>query len=526
MNQFLQSINKFNTLTENGAIAHSTTGSTLADQFSKAGSHRGRNISVVFAEQSQLHNQYGIWALRFVFYLRMITRVVKFFDESTTCEVQRGQGNRDESYKRYLWYLANYPEVFYKNLDLFCTIGSEKDMFELLWYAEQYKISVDIKKCLMETIISTDGGIFNNNLLLKYLPLQKANSKCKTDRAKFRNKLAKIVANIAELNAKDLRKLKSSGQAHTWQQHISRKLFQSIDFNKISGKALLNLVSGKFLTNHNLENKYIGWIKSKPVAKFTGYVYQLGAKVKHNISLALKYTIDKQFEGLIQLTKDSKSSKRKVICAIDRSGSMETPVANTTAMNIAESLGIYFSSLLEGEFKDWVIRFSRRSEWLKLTGSFSEKKLQMDWGDCPSNTDFQSIIDSFVRTRKNFPNIPESDFPDTLLVVSDMQFDMPSFYRHVNMDLDTNYQIAKQKLSEVFSSEYCNNFIFIWWDCTSRITTNQPQNIEEPGGYFMSGFDGAALTLLLGSIENKEKVSVEQSIEDILSQETLLQVIL
>ena len=130
----------------------------------------------------------------------------------------------------------------------------------------------------------------------------------------------------------------------------------------------------------------------------------------------LKMTIDKQFDGLLQLGK--MKTTRKVICAIDRSVSMSRFVAKTTAMNIAESLGVYFSNLLEGAFHKWVIRFSSRSEWVQLKGTFCEQKLQMTWGGCPSNTDFQSIIDSFVRVRIQKPQVPESDFPDTLLVVN------------------------------------------------------------------------------------------------------------
>jgi hypothetical protein len=145
----------------------------------------------------------------------------------------------------------------------------------------------------------------------------------------------------------------------------------------------------------------------------------------------------------------------------------------------------------------------------------------MQWNDCPSNTDFQSIIDSFVRTRQQFPNVPESDFPNTLLVVSDMQFDRTS--HSLQDSISTNYQVAIEKLSSNFSKEYVDNFIFIWWDCTGRITTNQPQSIDEPGGYVLSGFDGSILTLLLGKIDKKEnKLSMEKSIEEILSQEVLM----
>ena len=71
------------------------------------------------------------------------------------------------------------------------------------------------------------------------------------------------------------RKMKSSGTAHSWQQVISKKQFDRIDFNKVAGRALQKLTNSKFLENHNLEDAYAKWIASQPVAKFTGYVYEL-----------------------------------------------------------------------------------------------------------------------------------------------------------------------------------------------------------------------------------------------------------
>ena len=422
MNNFLDEVSKpgyMDARTENGAIAHSTTGSTLVDQFSKSGSHRDRAINIVFAEQASIDAKFGKWALRFVFYLRLITRIVKFFDGSKSETAQRGQGNRDESYKRYLWYLQNKPELFYSNFSTFMECGSSKDVFEIMWYAKKFNIELDEERLLQEAVVSSDGGLYTtDDLLLKYLPLQKAASKVVTERAKYRNHIARKVQDLSGLNAKELRKLKSGGTAHTWQQLISKKLFGEINFHLISGKALTKIVSSKFLNNHGLVEKYEKWITGQPVAKFTGYVHELGMKVKKGLKAHEKMTYDKQFLGLLKTSKTALSNRR-IISAIDRSSSMDCNIAGTTAMNIAESLGVYFANLLEGPFNKWVIRFSSRSEWFKLTGDgFCEQKLCMQWGDCPSNTDFQSIINSFVNVRKNKPSIEESEYPNTLLVVN------------------------------------------------------------------------------------------------------------
>lgn len=514
MNQFLSQVTKKDTTTANGAVSNSSTGSTLVDQFGVAGAQRGRPLDAVFADQSKLEHTYPMWALRFVFYLRIITRKVRYQDKVTE-SVQKGTGNRDESFKRLLWYAVNNPDKFYRNLWLLPIVGSYKDIFDLLYLAEQNSIKLDVAKVMSYSNITNHNG--NMDLIRKYLPTVKANSKVKSDRAKYRNVIAKRIASIMNMGYDDLRKFKSEGTAHEWQKLISRRLFNVIDFNKISGKALSKLVNGKFIKNHKLEDKYTSWIAAQPVAKFTGYVYELYEKVKVNNKPFVKMTIDKQFEGLLKLNQGG-LGKRKVISAIDTSSSMETSVqgGKTTCMSVAISLGVYFSSLMEGPFKDWVIRFTSRSHWAQLKGTFSDKCIQVkNFGDYPSNTDFQSVIDSIVRVRIEKPDVPESDFPDTLLVVSDMQFDITG--------PKTNYEAAQQKLSGVFSKEYVDNFMFIWWQVNGRMN-DKPQTLDEPGGYVIGGFDGATVSLIISGSEKKEDgttPNMQEVVESALSQEIL-----
>lgn len=64
-------------LTENGAIQLKSSGSNIVDQFGKAGNYRGRSIDDVWDEQNEIWNENSEAALRFPFYLRMITRKVK-----------------------------------------------------------------------------------------------------------------------------------------------------------------------------------------------------------------------------------------------------------------------------------------------------------------------------------------------------------------------------------------------------------------------------------------------------------------
>jgi hypothetical protein len=526
--------------TENGAISYATIGTALLDQFGKAGAYRGRNIADVWSEQERLWSEDPAAALKFPFYLRMITRQTNILKGGKTEAVQKGQGAKDESFKRLLWIAKYHPEDFYRNLWVLPIVGSWKDLWVLLAFdgASEY---LDTEKffAVMAEGINDEN---HKDLVKKYLPRIRSEKKCTTAWAKRSNALAKEFAKFAGWSYKDYRDFKATGKAHEFQTFICRGLYKDINWNTIPGKALLNLVSGKFLKNHGLTDNYVEWLKAQPVAKFNGYPFELGRKLRsYNYGgpdLATKITIDKQFDGLIATAKKNGTPiKGNVLCGLDTSGSMTWTTldnAGTQPYDVCLSLGIYFSELNEGAFHNVVADFSDHSTLRTLSGTFSEKwsYLQRNcngWG----STNFQSLVDLIVDTRKKDPTIPLEDFPQTLLVVSDMQFNPSSnsywSSGYSSKDEKTNYETAMAKLRAVFPKEFVDDFKIIWWYCTNRETSDVPSTMEDAGTYMIGGFDGAVISFILGG-DAPEKVDengkkVQPTMEDIInaafSQEAL-----
>ena len=521
--------------TENGAISYASTGSELIDQFSKAGTARGRDIETVWTEQSALWGADPVNALRFPFYLRMITRQTNLLDEGQKTEkVQKGQGARDESFKRLLWIARFHKDAFYRNLWILPMVGSWKDLWVLLSMDD----TLDKDK-FFEVIAQGINSPAHKDLVKKYMPRIRSNKVCTTDWAKKTNQLAKEFANFAGWSMKDYREFKSTGKAHVFQRLICARDFKNLNFNTIPGKALLNLVSGDFLKRHNLTEAYVDWLKKQPVAKFNGYVYELGMKLgdgyRSNLTEAQKITIDKQFDGLIATAeKDGPAITGNVLCALDTSGSMGcgiNGVPGLTSYDVCVSLGIYFSALNKGEFHNTVAMFDNTSRMLKLNGeSFTDKWYQIRsqstaWG----GTCFQSLINLIVNTRKNHPEIPLEDFPQTLIVVSDMQFNPSGSYGSYGRERTNNEEMMR-KLREVFPEEWVKNFKAIWWYCASRSGASHdvPATMDMGGQYIFSGFDGAIVSLLLsgdGEIDEKtgevKQLSMEEAVLKALSQEVL-----
>ena len=256
-----------------------------------------------------------------------------------------------------------------------------------------------------------------------------------------------------------------------------------------------------------------------------------------NLPAVQKITIDKQFDGLIETAKkDDGGIKGNVLCALDTSGSMGCMIsggpAGLTSYDVCVSLGIYFSELNTGAFHNHVAMFDSVSRMLELKGSFSDKWFQIRntttaWG----GTNFQSLIDLIVDTRKRHPEIPLEDFPKTLLVVSDMQFNPAGGWSNTrNAAEKTNYEAMMAKLRTAFPSEWVDEFRCIWWYCAGREAASKdvPATMDHGGQYLFSGFDGAIVSLLLGGeskIDEKTGKVVQPTMEEMvniaLTQEVL-----
>jgi hypothetical protein len=143
------------------------------------------------------------------------------------------------------------------------------------------------------------------------------------------------------------------------------------------------------------------------------------------------------------------------------------------------------------------------------------------WG----STNFQSVIDEIVRIRKRNPEIPLSDYPETLLVVSDMQFNPTNDWRCSpdSRSERTNYESAIAKLSKVFPQEFVDKFKIVWWQVNGSRTTDFPSNMDCGGTYVFSGFDGSVISFLLGGETAKEGKTpdMQDVIDTALGQEVL-----
>lgn len=511
----------------NGAVKFITTGNDFVDQFGKVSQYKAQRPFQEISKDTQLlWSQNKFMALCFIFYIRIITRKVTLSDGKCTKTTQRGQGLKHEGIFRMMWVALNDPEVFWKNIPLFISIGSWKDIIAMLSYDLQYngwKNRVLDWDSFGKLILAGLENSNTTNLVKKYLPQIKANKQCKTLEAQADNIIAKWLCSLlfgAKENQygfyKQYRKMKVSGTAHKWQQLISRGQHNLIDFNTVHGRALAQLVSGKYLKNQHLEEVYEKWIMNKPVAKYTGYVYELLSPVKNgydnvNLKRYQKETINKQFYGLIETAKQGMlPNDSGLMVVVDTSSSMTSnvPGTNMSSYDVAKSMALYFSYLLKGVFSKSWMEFNDSAVLKKWAGDNPVDNLQNDNSEAYGSTNFQSVTKLFVSLFKK--GVPISDFPKGILCLSD------GCFNHAGGNKTNREKMLKVFEKEGFPKDYINNFKIILWDIPNSYYGTPQTTFEEfadaPNLFHISGLDGSAVAFITGVEAQKHEPKTSEEL--------------
>lgn len=521
MNSFINALQQTpDAFTENGALAFRSTGSEILNLFGNLNDldpdyeTLAKRLDMCWDESPEL-------TLRLIAYTRAITRKGK------VCELPiKGMGLKAMGRFGMKWLYLNHREVFIKNLIGFIEVGSWQD----LWHKDFVGAWVSNKdQAVIEFIASS---LKHDDLARKYLPRYRSESnirkaKCNHNREyKYtRNKgLRQIVeyvnsrsASLTDFTMAGLMKTKAKGKAHSWQQAITTGNYAAIDFNSLPGKVLSWITKDKdgqsFLSRHGLEKSFIKWLDSQPALKTTSFLYELvdpfiRGTCFREPGLLQKHTVSKQIETILNRASESKLN---VMPVLDTSGSMSSRVGPTTAFNICISLGIYFSMIQHGSFKDNVIMFDDESYFKQLSGDYLQRMRSVitnetAWG----GTNFQSVIDLIVETRRRNPNVPVEDYPDVYLVVSDMQFN-PT-------DRGTNHERALQKLDAVGLPRP----LFIWWDVSGYGNSNYQNRKDNAGTMILSGFDPAIVNMLMSEdFQANFEAKADKKLKDITPEEAM-----
>jgi hypothetical protein len=196
----------------------------------------------------------------------------------------------------------------------------------------------------------------------------------------------------------------------------------------------------------------------------------------------------KQWEALPNYIGDA-----NVLALVDVSGSMTCTAGQSgsvSCLDVAVSLGLYVADKNKGKFKDTFLTFSGKPELLHLKGNVVQKAQQMVKSNWDMNTDLVKAMDEILATAIA-GKVDQSEMPEMLLIMSDMQFDQCAKFD------DSAMQMIRRK----FTDAGYNVPQIVFWNLNAK--DNVPVKYDTRGVAMVSGFSPAVMkSVLSADMEN------------------------
>ena len=393
-------------LTENGAVAKSSTGSYLYDLFSLGGAYRMREDGDVLTLFIHAFNENPTYALKCLFYLR---------------DARGGQGER-RFFRVVAKYLAdNQTEVMKRNLkyvpefgrwdDLYTFVGTKLEGAALNLIKEQLALDMQCK---------------TPSLLAKWLKSENASS---VETARLGN----ITRQSLGMTHKQYRKTLSilRDRINVLERLMSANRWDEIEFDKIPSKAGL-VYKNAFARRDIIKAKYEAFAKDENTKVNAGtlYPYEVVRKALDNFGWHGRWNSTDTDRAMINkywanLADYFDGATLDAIAVVDTSGSMTCSYngSNVRPIDVAISLGLYCADKAQGPFHNHYISFASHPQIIDTTApDFCQAVYNIYRTNLVDNTDLEAVFDLLLNTAIH-NHTPQSELPETLIVISDMEID-------------------------------------------------------------------------------------------------------
>lgn len=307
----------------------------------------------------------------------------------------------------------------------FRTIWNSLDKEEIKHY-EQFVSTYGRRDDLHETSLDylvekfREGNEQEIGLLAKWTPRK--------------GKVFEYIRKALWLSPKEFRKILVEN-TNVVEQLMSFKQRDSIDYGKIPSQAF-NKYKKAFYRNDQARFEAFFTKEPEQIKSNTLFPYQLYDSYNRWED---KKVIDAQWNNLPNYVWEGKS----FLPVCDVSGSM-----SGQPMAISVSLWVYLSERNKSSFKDAFITFSWRPTMEYLRGTATQRFSQLERAHRDMNTNLIAVFSLILNTGiKNW--LKQEDMPDSILIISDMEFDS-ACGRHSNyQELEILYIQAWYKMPNI-----------------------------------------------------------------------------
>jgi len=455
MSTFVNAVKNQTARTTNGMKARKSTANSVTDLFYKIGASRGKNVipdfTAAYVQDKELAGRVVLWAR----------------------DIRGGAGER-KIFRDILEYACDHDPAYAERL--------LKRVPELGRWDDIFVTKGDLRQIAFAMV--RDALEAKNGLAAKWMPRK--------------GKEAAELRSFLGMSPKQYRKTLVS-LTKVVEQDMCAKNWDEINFNHVP--SLASSRYKKAFSRHT--EKYKEWTtalvsKDPEVAKTVkvnaGAVYPYdvlkgvspyGYNASYNQS-NLDH-IRAQWDDLPNFVGDA-----NILPLVDVSGSMTSPAggynskSKVTCLDVSVSLGLYLAEKNTGKFKDTFLTFSGKPELLHLRGNILDKVKQMVTSKWDMNTNLHLALDKILLTAIE-GNVPQSEMPAMLLILSDMQFDQCTTHDDSAMEM-----IARKYIYHAYNMP---NIVF--WNLNAH--ENVPVKFDERGVALVSGFSPTIVKSVLAA---------------------------
>lgn len=443
--RFLKNYNNVSR-TENGAMGYRTTARALVDLNFKVASLRRRSEEEITEAYIRAFWESPKYAVKWLFFLR---------------DILEGMGER-RSFRICLKYFAvSQPEITKAVLRYVPEYGRYDDLLVLLDTPLAEEVAALYREQLRLDLAAMEKGK-EISLLAKWLP---GNNTSSAEARRY----AEILRKYFQMSQKQYRKTLSSLRRYgkVVETQISAAEWSSVNYDRVPTKA--NAKYDQAFTRHDRARRteYLekvasgdsklhtnGLMPYEIVHRYTGKGWYYGDAIREDLLTELLWK---------KITEDGFQNEwglKDAIVVADGSGSMYTSVSGNSsvqAIEVCDSLAIYFAEQLKGVFHNKTITFSSRPQFINLKDNTKLKdKLEiMRAYSEVSNTNIKAVFDLLLDMAVSHA-VPAKELPRQVLIISDMEFDEASApdYRYSFRGRKADWAPSDEALFTIIRKQY------------------------------------------------------------------------
>lgn len=477
MNELLKNLKEQQNLTTttNGATTYASTLTKLYDLFAQGAAMRGASDSDCILMFKNAYSENPTMALKCLFYLR---------------DIRGGQGERRFFRLCIKWLATHHMEEMTHLIRLVPEYGRYDDLFELFDTPIEAEMMGYIKHIIDKN---------EDHLVYKWMPSINTSSKSTKERGR---KFAREFG----MTEREYRKMLSEGRkaCHLVETLMSQNEWDKIAFDKLPSRAGI-LYSNAFARREETKERYAAFMSSDKtkVNASTLYPYDVVAKAREvmgydywgrttvGLTDTNRLAANKYWENL---TDYFNGATLNALCVCDTSGSMTHGYNSKIApIDVAIALSLYTAERAKGPFKDHFISFSSHPTLIETEGvDFCDKVARIYRQNLCENTNIEATFNLILNTARH-NHLSQDELPESLIIVSDMQFDAARGFRWNNDSVTTlmeniehTWNLAGYKMPKL-----------IFWNVNAASGGGNIPMKDEDGITFVSGASPSIFTSIL-----------------------------